>query len=165
MKLSWEEWYKLAFKYYEENNHLAVPNSYVTKDGFYLGRWIERQRMLYKKDTLSLVQVKLLKDIDMIFDMKENRRKSIILCELFSIDYKKYSFLKNIPYEILNSKVNFLLDNRYSVLCGSFPDQIFYMTDKEMLQDFGISKQNLCEGYYKEAEGGINYVFKEKRSK
>ena len=41
--MSWDAWYDLAKKYYEEHGNLLIPRVY-TVDGYKLGRWIERQR-------------------------------------------------------------------------------------------------------------------------
>ena len=45
---TWEKSYAIACKYYKEHGNLDVPASYITEDGFRLGRWIRRQRETYQ---------------------------------------------------------------------------------------------------------------------
>ena len=46
-RLSWDEWYELAKEYYSLEHHLKIPVNYKTREGYLLGRWIERQRSAY----------------------------------------------------------------------------------------------------------------------
>ncbi len=45
---SWEEYYLRAEKYFEEHGDLDVPAEYEAEDGLKLGRWVRRQRELYR---------------------------------------------------------------------------------------------------------------------
>ncbi len=75
---NWKFYYSLAKKYYEYHGDLVIPISFRTKNGYdyddtgiRLGNWISRQRTAYKdpkKSKISIEQIKLLKEIGMIFD-------------------------------------------------------------------------------------------------
>ena len=75
---NWKFYYSLAKKYYEYHGDLVMPISFRTKNGYdyddtgiRLGNWISRQRTAYKdpkKSKISIEQIKLLKEIGMIFD-------------------------------------------------------------------------------------------------
>ena len=44
----WEKW-ELARQYYEEQGNLNMPQSYVTKEGVWLGKWLYLQRERHRK--------------------------------------------------------------------------------------------------------------------
>lgn len=46
---SWKEKWELARRYYETNGNLDIPQSFVTEEGVWLGKWVYRQRLLYRK--------------------------------------------------------------------------------------------------------------------
>ena len=48
-EFTWDDWYKLAEEYYNENKNLYVPTNYITKGGARLGEWIRYQRKAYNK--------------------------------------------------------------------------------------------------------------------
>ena len=75
-ELKWEEMYKLAQKYCEENGNLLVPQSYVTCDGQKLGNWICVQRCFYQNQTLNKNREKLLNKIGMIWDIHDFKWES-----------------------------------------------------------------------------------------
>lgn len=85
VKLTWEEWYKLAYNYYIKNNNLEVPNNYITNDGYKLGLWISNQRR--RKDKLTIEEITKLKKIGMRF---EKYKIDINWDEFFSIAKKYY---------------------------------------------------------------------------
>ena len=75
--LSFDKWYDLASKYYDYYHDLEVPKSFKTtngyekdENGYNLGKWIENQRMAYKKGTLTEEKVIALKEIGMRFENK-----------------------------------------------------------------------------------------------
>ena len=63
---TWEKSYAIAYKYYKEHGNLDVPVSYITEDGFQLGRWVRRQRETYQ--TIA----KVTKDLKIDSTSKEN---------------------------------------------------------------------------------------------
>ena len=64
----WNDCYKAAKLYFETHGSLNVPVSYKTKDGFALGKWIDRQR---RNTKISETRKSMLDGIGMIWD-KEN---------------------------------------------------------------------------------------------
>ena len=75
--LSFEEWYTLAWAYYNYYHDLEVPYNFKTingyeydSDGYGLGLWVITQRGLYQKGKLSLDKIKLLEDVGMRFQNK-----------------------------------------------------------------------------------------------
>ncbi len=56
----WDEIYKLAKQYYNENGNLLIPFRYATIDKIQLGRWIGTQRGLYKENNISKERIDLL---------------------------------------------------------------------------------------------------------
>ena len=168
-EFNWNSWYNLAKEYYKHYGNLLVPSTFKTKNGYdydeegkKLGNWINNQRKAYEnidvpKDQrknnakpLDQRQVELLESIGMIFSIKNNKKQSSELCELFDLDYKKYSYLiRRIPYRELNAKINYLIDNNMRVLCDESPNEIFFMSDINMQTVYGISKKELIEKYYK----------------
>lgn len=47
---SWTEKWELARQYYEREGNLDIPQSYVTEEGIWLGKWLYRQRELYQRE-------------------------------------------------------------------------------------------------------------------
>lgn len=72
-KDSWEIRYQLAAQYYAGNGHLEIPQTYVTADGIWLGKWVARQRQKYRGKSLP-----------------QNRK---IRLEKIGMDWKEYSSL------------------------------------------------------------------------
>lgn len=62
---TWEEMYKLAKQYYEENNNLSISNTSFTYKNASLGSWIVTQRKNYSQGRLTDKQVDLLNEIGM----------------------------------------------------------------------------------------------------
>ena len=66
LEYQWRKAYEAACTYYRKNGHLTVPHEYKTEEGILLGRWVERQRTLKKKEnTSSKEKVHLLDQIGM----------------------------------------------------------------------------------------------------
>lgn len=69
---NWLIYYKEAVLYYKENNNLNIPGTYIAKNSnIRLGSWIIRNRSLYNEGKLSIEKIKLLNDINMIWNIKE----------------------------------------------------------------------------------------------
>ena len=98
----WMKNYRLAVDYYNENGKLIIPKDYKTKDGFPLGRWIERQRKLFQDKVLSEKEISLLGSIDM---------------EWSKIDYnwmEKY----DLAVSYYKNKGDLLVPSRYTTVDG-----------------------------------------------
>ena len=64
--LAWEKGYEEAERYRKQFGDLGVPKDYMSKKGFRLGRWIQRQRNNQKKGKLSGVRKERLDSLGMI---------------------------------------------------------------------------------------------------
>lgn len=68
LSAGWEVMYLEAKKYYEEHGNLVVPATYVTAEGYGLGRWIRTQRMMRAQGELFADEkIKRLDDIGMVW--------------------------------------------------------------------------------------------------
>ena len=65
---TWNKWYQLAVEYRNEHGDLLVPNSCKTKSGENLGKWISKQRSIYKKGNLLPDQIERLNAIGMVWN-------------------------------------------------------------------------------------------------
>ena len=73
--MKWNDFYRSAEAYYEENGNLLVPAKCITQDNKKLGLWISKQRALYKENKLVPNRIALLEKIGMIWhpvDMRWN---------------------------------------------------------------------------------------------
>ena len=110
-KFSWDDWYKLAKKYYEQYGNLDVKQGFVTLDGvtelkeddsryeegFKLGLWISKQRQVYKGNgngKLTEEQIRLLKEIGMRFENIDLMQEWMKKYELAKKYYEQYGNLE-----------------------------------------------------------------------
>ena len=97
----WLEKYELANEYFLEFGNLLIPQNYEIK-GIKLGYWIDRQRKNYKNNKLSQEQIKLLEEINMVWDpLEEQWQKNYELAEEY---FKEFG--------------NLLIPNRYETKNG-----------------------------------------------
>ena len=66
--LAWEKGYAEAAAYYKEHGAADAPVTYVTADGYRLGKWLSRCRVKYAKGTLPLEKIQQLERIHMVWD-------------------------------------------------------------------------------------------------
>ena len=64
----WEEYYKIAKKYFEEFNHLNIPSNEVYYN-INLGFWIRRQRDDFSKNKMTEERIQKLNQINMIWNL------------------------------------------------------------------------------------------------
>lgn len=87
LSLQWDEWYDLANRYWMLHDDLLIPNKYATRDGYRLGRWIERQRSLYRRHSHIMTDEKVdkLNSIGMIWVLEERHEWEfwIHLCKVY----------------------------------------------------------------------------------
>lgn len=69
----WNEQYKRAVRFYQENGHLIAPKDYLTEDGTRLNVWIQRQRAQYQAGKLTDDQIALLEEIGMVWNPAEEK--------------------------------------------------------------------------------------------
>lgn len=107
--LTWEEAYEKAVEFYVQYKHLMVPRTFKTVDGFNLGLWISNQRSYYGNNDLSPEKIYLLESIGMVWGLKENRFKIVLLCDENNIDIpKNKSVLLHMSAVELEFKLNFI---------------------------------------------------------
>lgn len=70
--LIWNETYKIAKQYYDENNNLNIPNEFFYKN-VSLGSWILTQRNNFHENLLTDSQIKMLDEIGMEWDSIRNK--------------------------------------------------------------------------------------------
>ncbi len=106
---SFDKYYQLAKKYYEQFDNLDIPRSYVTKTGEKLGKWIANQRLSYKnrslpKEKISNTQtiltderVSKLEEIGMIWNKKEYdfMHHKITASRKIELEKRLYKFISN----------------------------------------------------------------------
>lgn len=67
---AWERGYAEAGNYFAEHGDLNVPATYATKDGYMLGRWLDRQRE--RKGKLSQDRIDRLNTLGMVWDKTDS---------------------------------------------------------------------------------------------
>ena len=65
----WEVGFGHAHEFIKTHGHALIPTAYVTKDGFALGRWTNRQRMAYKANKMPADRVKRLNGLGWIWEI------------------------------------------------------------------------------------------------
>jgi superfamily II DNA or RNA helicase len=71
----WQEGLALARAYRDAHGDLAVPQSFVTDDGFKLGRWIANRRTRRRRGVLSAHRIEELDALGMVWDAREPRKQ------------------------------------------------------------------------------------------
>ncbi len=131
---SWDEMYKLAVNYYNTYGDLEVKREFVTldgitidKEGHNLGRWVSRQRVSYKNNKLSKVQIESLEKIGMKWNMEAS--------------YKSWdeSYQLALEYFIENGNLNIKTD--YVTECGYNLGAWIYLQRKYLVQEKLTSEQ------------------------
>lgn len=90
-RLSWEEMYELAKKYFEENHNLDIPERFETNDGYALGQWIQTQR---REVSLESEKGQLLLQIGMNFGNQFDDKWNVMF------EYAKLYYQENGNLEI-----------------------------------------------------------------
>ena len=72
----WTEAFQKTLKYMKETGNANCPERHITKDGYALGYWQQRQRKAHNKGKLSKKRIKRLDDIGFIF-VKDDVRKVV----------------------------------------------------------------------------------------
>lgn len=90
-RLSWEETYELAKKYFEENHNLDIPERFETNDGYALGQWIQTQR---REVSLESEKGQLLLQIGMNFGNQFDDKWNVMF------EYAKLYYQENGNLEI-----------------------------------------------------------------
>lgn len=75
---AWDKAYRYAKAYYEEHGDLLMKQSYKTSDGYGLGTWVYKCRLLHmQKNGLDQEQVKALDEIGMVWELESKKYSSV----------------------------------------------------------------------------------------
>ena len=150
---TWNMMYELAKKYYKHYGNLIIPRSFKTVDGYEvdekgynLGAWINTQRFSYKKGTLFEDRIKKLEKIGMMWNIRKDTDTKKVLCDKYGIDS---SLVENISYMELFAKINYLLDNNMDIIIDGKLNSIFFMSNENMMMNYGISLKDMVNIYTK----------------
>ena len=149
----WNKMYELAKKYYEHYDNLKIPKMFKTitgyeidEEGYNLGAWINTQRFSYKKGTLFEDRIEKLEEIGMMWNIRKDTDTKRILCDKYGIDS---SLVENISYMELFAKINYLLDNNMDIIIDGKLNSIFFMSNDNMMMNYGISLKDMVNIYTK----------------
>lgn len=136
LKLSWDDYYKLAVDYYKEYGNLLVPVNY-SKNGMNLGYWITEQRKTMKglghSKKLTDEQIQKLNEIDMIWDkFKEQWEDTYDVAKSWYEKHGNLEGLKDIKIQGKNI-YQWLNDQIKSYNKGTLSEKRI-----ELLEDIGI---------------------------
>ena len=156
-KLSWEEMYNYAQKYYEYHGNLEVPQKFKTNNGYEqsedgtinLGTWISYQR---KTTTQDSKRGRLLTKIGMVWNIKNNQNQVQEVCNINGINIKvNKDILSHISIQELVSKIEYLKANNIKLTDNSGKlHQIFNINSVDLEKQYGISFEDLITNYYLE---------------
>jgi len=164
----WNQMYELAESYYKHHGNLKVPQNFKTLNGYErndsgynLGKWIATQRFAYQNKTikkeerknsyapLTDEQVTKLEAIGMVWSIRKSKGKleKEELCTKYNLDYTKNEYLvKNLPYKELEAKINYLLENNLPLVDNNNnPNELFFMSEANMILKYGITKKELLK--------------------
>jgi len=158
--LSWEEMYGYAKLYYEHCGNLKVPAKFKTNNGYereengiiYLGNWVRRQRENVLPESK---EGKLLTQIGMIWNTKENETQINAICNQFGIDTNKNKrIIDHMSLQEFQSKISYLNSNNILLYNSEGKlHEIFSMSSPNMKIKYGLTLEELInQYYYKEKE-------------
>ena len=149
----WNKMYELAKKYYEHYDNLKIPKMFKTingyeidEKGYNLGVWIATQKTNYNKSILSEDKIEKLEEIGMMWNIRKDTDTKRILCDKYGIDS---SLVENISYMELFAKINYLLDNNMDIIIDGKLNSIFFMSNDNMMMNYGISLKDMVNIYTK----------------
>ena len=137
----WPLKYKETVKFYEKNGHLRVPNTY-TQNGINLGRWIQIQRQLYKKNKVTYDRVVLLNKIGMVWNLDRSLKYNLKWALVYKEVLKYYEENGNIDipieYSVIIKGEEVYLNNWIAVQRTMFLQGKLSLDKKEMLDKVGM---------------------------
>lgn len=169
MQKTWDEWYKIAKKYARNHKGMlaSIKEDYVTSDGDKLGMWVQSQRFAYKNrnvpqekrnrnySILNDEQVIKLEELWMIWDVRENTFKVRNICmKFFTLEeYRKNKrIIDRIPLRIFEAKLNYCLLNDIPLITNNKLNHIFYVSNKNLEIEYGITLEELLKEFSTEKE-------------
>lgn len=151
-----EQWlrnYELAKIYYEYYGDVHMLSKFKTSDGITydkngvnLGRWLDYQIKTCDPDS---EHGKLLSELGVTFNVKKTNQEIMDICASNNIDTKlNKTILTHISLEELTSKIEFLKEHNLSLtLDDGKLSEIFFLSNKDMQEKYGISLEELVSKY------------------
>jgi len=93
---NWDEWYEKLKEYYDKNGHGNVPQDNK------LGKWVNHQRVNYKKGRISKERVKLLENINFQWNIQNDWYFYFNLLKKFKLKYNHVNISVNFIFEKYN---------------------------------------------------------------
>ena len=87
----WDKMHKTVYEYYSEHGNLSLPRNFKSSSGVNIANWINTQRDAYRNDELTLLQVKKLERIGMVWAPFEVRWQEMY--DLATAYYKQHKNL------------------------------------------------------------------------
>ena len=151
-----EQWlrnYELAKIYYEYYGDVHMLSKFKTSDGITydkngvnLGRWLDYQIKTCDPDS---EHGRLLSELGVTFNVKKTNQEIMDICASNNIDTKlNKTILTHISLEELTSKIEFLKEHNLSLtLDDGKLSEIFFLSNKDMQEKYGISLEELVSKY------------------
>ena len=118
--VSWDEGLTYLEDYYIENGNIGFTNTYVTDNGFKLGKWLNTQRIKNSEDKLSLEKIIILNSMYMIWSVRDNNIELKEFCNKYNISYTlNKNRMSKLPISRLEFIINYLIDREISYIDGN----------------------------------------------
>ena len=118
----------------------------------FLKRYLKIKKVERKNSLAPLTdeQVTKLEAIGMVWSIRKGKLEKEELYTKYNLDYTKNEYLvKNLPYKELEAKINYLLENNLPLVDNNNnPNELFFMSEANMILKYGITKKELlkCKG-------------------
>ena len=110
-QIKWLEMYKSAVEFYNEHGHLEATKYSSDDNEVSLARWLIVQKANYRKKCLSEEKISMLERIWIIWDVRDNKVRLVMICDKNNIDvYKNRDILSHMPYYVLEEYINTLTE-------------------------------------------------------
>jgi hypothetical protein len=117
---TWDEGIVYLEDYYMENGNIGFTNTYVTEDGFKLGKWLNTQRIKNSEGRLSLEKCNTLNSMYMIWSVRDNNVELKEFCNKYGISYSlNKTRMSKLPISRLEFMINYLIDREVSYIDGN----------------------------------------------
>lgn len=115
--INWDDAYSYLEEYFAENGNISITNTYITKDGFKLGKWLGGQKVKYNEGKLSLDKSNRLNSLYVIWSVRDNNIELKSFCEKYHIDYSlNKEKMSKLPINRIEFMINYLVDRDISYI-------------------------------------------------
>ena len=151
----WRKYFDLLRAYYSSHGNLLIPTDYRTLDGINpnesginLGRFIVNLRSEKKQGNVPQERIEALDSIGMIWSVVEYKTIFYETLEAYGIPDKDIGKkLYGIPINILVAKLEYLLANGIQLIINGKINDIFTMTEQDLLDNYNISLSELIKQF------------------